>query len=211
MTTDKAQPAPAVPSLREALEAAVEYMAANPPANGYGMLDRTTDRERLEVLEMARAALSASPPAAVPVEPVAWLRQYPCAILGRDMTDSYWSKKSARADAAKFGGDVFPVYATPSAPPEVDALDAARWHPLTPELLAQIERGDFPRRVWLYSPGFDSAHPFTGQYEWRQGRHPHGFNIDTGGRIGASDITHVMPFNPPAQPSAIAASKKDQA
>ncbi|HYC00398.1 MAG TPA: hypothetical protein VEA35_02735 [Ramlibacter sp.] len=70
MTTDKAQPAPAVPSLREALEAAVEYMAANPPANGYGMLDRTTDRERLEVLEMARAALSASPPVVEPVEPI---------------------------------------------------------------------------------------------------------------------------------------------
>ena len=71
--------------------------------------------------------------------------------------------------------------------------------PLTPELLTAIESGDLGNRFWIAA--HNSNEPQIGVYEWRQGRNPHGFNSDLS-RYGASEITHVLPYKPPALPAA---------
>ena len=75
----------------------------------------------------------------------------------------------------------------------------AAWMPLTPELLTAIESGDLGNRFWIAA--HNSNEPQIGVYEWRQGRNPHGFNSDLS-RYGASEITHVLPYKPPALPAA---------
>ena len=76
----------------------------------------------------------------------------------------------------------------------------AAWMPLTPELLTAIESGDLGNRFWIAA--HNNNEPQIGVYEWRQGRNPHGFNSDLS-RYGASEITHVLPYKPPALPEAI--------
>ena len=76
----------------------------------------------------------------------------------------------------------------------------AAWMPLTPELLTAIESGDLGNRFWIAA--HISNEPQIGVYEWQQGRSPHGFNSDLS-RYGASEITHVLPYKPPALPEAI--------
>lgn len=78
-------------------------------------------------------------------------------------------------------------------------LEDAAWMPLTPELLTAIESGDLGNRFWIAA--HNNNEPQIGVYEWRQGRNPHGFNSDLG-RYGASEITHVLPYKPPALPAA---------
>ena len=75
----------------------------------------------------------------------------------------------------------------------------AAWMPLTPELLTAIESGDLGNRFWIAA--HNSNEPQIGVYEWQQGRNPHGFNSDLS-RYGASEITHVLPYKPPALPAA---------
>ena len=75
----------------------------------------------------------------------------------------------------------------------------AAWMPLTPELLTAIESGDLGNRFWIAA--HNNNEPQIGVYEWRQGRNPHGFNSDLS-RYGASEITHVLPYKPPALPAA---------
>ena len=81
----------------------------------------------------------------------------------------------------------------------------AAWMPLTPELLTAIESGDLGNRFWIAA--HNNNEPQIGVYEWWQGRNPHGFNSDLS-RYGASEITHVLPYKPPALP---AARKQDDA
>ena len=75
----------------------------------------------------------------------------------------------------------------------------AAWMPLTPELLTAIESGDLGNRFWIAA--HNNNEPQIGVYEWWQGRNPHGFNSDLS-RYGASEITHVLPYKPPALPAA---------
>ena len=75
----------------------------------------------------------------------------------------------------------------------------AAWMPLTPELLTAIESGDLGNRFWIAA--HNNNEPQIGAYEWRQGRNPHGFKSDLS-RYGASEITHVLPYKPPALPAA---------
>ena len=84
------------------------------------------------------------------------------------------------------------------APADSVQEDAA-WMPLTPELLTAIESGDLGNRFWIAA--HNNNEPQIGVYEWRQGRNPHGFNSDLS-RYGASEITHVLPYKPPALPAA---------
>ena len=95
-------------------------------------------------------------------------------------------------------------------PPTAQAdsvLEDAAWMPLTPELLTAIESGDLGNRFWIAA--HNSNEPQIGVYEWQQGRNPHGFNSDLS-RYGASEITHVLPYKPPALPAALAAIKQGE-
>lgn len=76
---------------------------------------------------------------------------------------------------------------------------APQWQPLTPELLREIAEGQHGPEFWLY--GRDWSRPKIGHYAWHSGWHPDGFETDSGERIIAKLITHVMPFIPPALPS----------
>lgn len=73
------------------------------------------------------------------------------------------------------------------------------WLPLTQELLTAIEAGEYGgTSFWLAVKGYSA--PVSGEYEWQQGRYPHGFNDDRGNRFSAGEVTHVMPYNPPSLP-----------
>lgn len=74
-----------------------------------------------------------------------------------------------------------------------------QWLLLTPELLTAIESGDHGTRFWIVSKW--SSEPEIGEYEWRQGRGPHGFNTHDS-RLGADEVTHVMPYRAPKMPAA---------
>ena len=92
------------------------------------------------------------------------------------------------------------------APADSVQEDAA-WMPLTPELLTAIESGDLGNRFWIAA--HNSNEPQIGVYEWQQGRNPHGFNSDLS-RYGASEITHVLPYKPPALPAASSPQSKEK-
>ena len=83
---------------------------------------------------------------------------------------------------------------------EASLLAQPTWLPITSELLAQMERGEFSRCVWMFAPGYFNE-PIIAQHEWQQGRHPHGFSTRGGMRVPAEHVTHVMPFTPPAPPA----------
>ena len=89
--------------------------------------------------------------------------------------------------------------------PADNVQEDAAWMPLTPELLTAIESGNLGNRFWIAA--HNSNEPQIGVYEWQQGRNPHGFNSDLS-RYGASEITHVLPYKPPALPAALAARKQ---
>jgi hypothetical protein len=71
------------------------------------------------------------------------------------------------------------------------------WKVLTPELLSDISQMS-ARKYWVADLKGDVL---IGMYEWTQGRNPDGFATECGGRIGAREVTHIMPFNPPAAPT----------
>ena len=87
----------------------------------------------------------------------------------------------------------------PTAQAADSVQEDAAWMPLTPELLTAIESGDIGNRFWIAV--HNNNEPQIGVYEWQQGRNPHGFNSDLS-RYGASEITHVLPYKPPALPAA---------
>lgn len=70
------------------------------------------------------------------------------------------------------------------------------WEKLTPALLQEIESAG--GKFWIALKGCPNA--YVGEYEWRQGRNPHGFNDDNGWRMSAHEVTHVMVYNPPIPP-----------
>ena len=78
-------------------------------------------------------------------------------------------------------------------------LPESNWLAITPELLNAIDAGELGTKFWLAAPGVEVA--IAGTYSWRQGRNPHGFDVDGRGRWSAGEVTHVMPFNPPALPN----------
>lgn len=71
------------------------------------------------------------------------------------------------------------------------------WQPLTPELLADISQRE-AGKFWLAGPRLPES--VIGEYEWRQGRNPDGFNTLEGGRVASGWVTHVMPYQPPTLP-----------
>jgi hypothetical protein len=74
------------------------------------------------------------------------------------------------------------------------------WMPITPELLSAIENGEYGgTSFWLACKGLSS--PVSGEYEWQQGRSPHGFNDARGCRLGSDEVTHLMPYSQPSLPS----------
>lgn len=78
----------------------------------------------------------------------------------------------------------------PVAMTEWQQLDAAR-----------LNSEEFSGMYWLAMKYGEVA---VGEYEWRQGWNPHGFNlIDGGGRVGALEVTHTIPFVKPALPHGI--------
>ena len=91
--------------------------------------------------------------------------------------------------------------------PADNVQEDAAWMPLTPELLTAIESGDLGNRFWIAA--HNSNEPQIGVYEWQQGRNPHGFNSDLS-RYGASEITHVLPYKPPALPAASSPQSKEK-
>lgn len=75
------------------------------------------------------------------------------------------------------------------------------WQPLTPALLNKLS-GSYWLAVW------GKREPMLGEYEWQpQSWQPYGFTLQDGERMGASSITHVMPFTPPALPESQLSSK----
>ena len=94
-----------------------------------------------------------------------------------------------------------------AAPADSGVQEDAAWMPLTPELLTAIESGDLGNRFWIAA--HNSNEPQIGVYEWQQGRNPHGFNSDLS-RYGASEITHVLPYKPPALPAASSPQSKEK-
>lgn len=60
------------------------------------------------------------------------------------------------------------------------------WIPITPELLTAIEAGDHGSHFWLAAPGVES--PFLGNYVWRPGRNPHGFETENRVRWNAPEL-----------------------
>ena len=109
---------------------------------------------------------------------------------------------SREAEIALLKRSLLDAEAAAPQPPTAQAdsvLEDAAWMPLTPELLTAIESGDLGNRFWIAA--HNSNEPQIGVYEWRQGRNPHGFNSALS-RYGASEITHVLPYKPPALPAA---------
>lgn len=82
----------------------------------------------------------------------------------------------------------------PVAMTEWQQLDAAR-----------LNSEEFSGLYWLAMKYGEVA---VGEYEWRQGWNPHGFNLIDGGRVMASEVTHTMPFVKPAFPHGI--TQKEQ-
>jgi len=75
---------------------------------------------------------------------------------------------------------------------------STKWQPLTTALLLQIESGNHGNMFWLAVRGMKAAS--VGRYEWCQGRNPHHFICESGHLFGATEVTHVMPYNPPELP-----------
>lgn len=90
---------------------------------------------------------------------------------------------------------------------EIAALRQSDWQPLTPSLLLKFETESMGPH-WLALNGVPT--PIIGEYEWRQGRNPHGFNTDSDGRVSASVVTHVMPFVSPPLPMAQAVQPENE-
>ena len=73
------------------------------------------------------------------------------------------------------------------------------WIKLDEATLRKIELGDLPDDLWIAVAGYRTA--TIARYVWQQGQNPHGFNTIGGSRFDAKDVTHVMPFVPPALPT----------
>lgn len=74
-----------------------------------------------------------------------------------------------------------------------------QWLPITPALLNDIDAGEHGSKFWLAARGMQEA--IVGEYEWQEGGNPHGFNTESGERWSPSELTHVMPYTPPALPT----------
>lgn len=104
-----------------------------------------------------------------------------------------WSQYNPLHGIQSFARSVLVNWGTPSGDAE------PQWLLLTPELLTAIESGDHGTRFWIVSKWL--SEPEIGEYEWRQGRGPHGFNTHDS-RLGADEVTHVMPYRAPKMPAA---------
>ena len=123
-----------------------------------------------------------------------------CQYKGNDMPQDWMESamRACRLIAASHGQA--PAETGNSVSAQADSvLEDAAWMPITPELLTAIESGDHGARFWIAGPGM--TEPWVGEYEWLQGRVPHGFNTQRG-RMYPSEITHVLPYKPPALPAA---------
>ena len=127
-------------------------------------------------------------------------------LIAAELLRQHAENETLRAGYAAARLEVESLKAQLHAAKQINAAQAdsgvqedAAWMPLTPELLTAIESGDLGNRFWIAA--HNSNEPQIGVYEWRQGRNPHGFNSDLS-RYGASEITHVLPYKPPALPAA---------
>ena len=91
-----------------------------------------------------------------------------------------------------------------TAAPQAPAADAGvvRWGPLTP---ARLSSEEFDGLYWLALKGGDVV---VGEYEWRQGWSPDGFNTQGQGRVSAGDVTHIARFEKPSPPAMSAQAGK---
>lgn len=80
-----------------------------------------------------------------------------------------------------------------SQPAQAETVVLEGWTPLTPRMYGELD-GTY----WLAD---DAGNVLEGEYEWRQGWGPNGFNTEAG-RIKAECITHVMTQCKPTHPSA---------
>lgn len=60
-----------------------------------------------------------------------------------------------------------------------------------------VAEADLHGESWL---ALADGSVLVGTYEWRQGRHPDGWNTATVGRIYLHEVTHCAPYKPPAHP-----------
>lgn len=73
------------------------------------------------------------------------------------------------------------------------------WQELTPALLQELELNG--GTYWIAARDYPRA--LVGEYQWQQGRDPYGFNDEQGRRYFASNVTHIMKYNPPTPPTNI--------
>jgi hypothetical protein len=94
--------------------------------------------------------------------------------------------------------------AAPQAPAPALNAGVVQWEPLTQDRLSSEE---FDGVYWLAIKGGGVV---AGEYEWRQGWAPHGFNTQDQGRLGIGEVTHTARFVKP-QPPTIDAAMSAQA
>jgi hypothetical protein len=68
-----------------------------------------------------------------------------------------------------------------------------KWQALTPGMFSGLAGP-----LWLATL---DGEVLIGEYEWRQGWSPDGFNTEERGRMSAKEITHVMACTRPVHPS----------
>lgn len=108
----------------------------------------------------------------------------------------YAARERHTAEVKKLQAEIGRLQALrPVAMTEWQQLDAAR-----------LNSEEFTGLYWLAMKYGEVA---VGEYEWRQGWNPHGFNLIDGGRVGASEVTHTIPFVKPALPHGIAQKERD--
>lgn len=70
-----------------------------------------------------------------------------------------------------------------------------KWEELTKD---RLESEDFDGSYWLATKWETVT---VGEYRWRQGRYPHGFDLISDQRIYAEDVTHIAPMPWPSRPN----------
>lgn len=164
--------------LREALQAAEEYLGSHSPLDGFGLTDHSTDRERMDALFAVRDALSL-PTQAMPAaqEAVAIERVYQTIIHWDD------GGKRSRRELARRIVDLYttpqPAPASAELPDERDKVGA--WQP--------IETAPKWESILIYQPKFNRvAISLNDGFEYKH-------------------ATHWMPLPPPPSTSARDAAK----
>ena len=72
------------------------------------------------------------------------------------------------------------------------AAQSIDWVELKPEMYDSLEG-----KYWL---ALKTGNVVSGEYEWKQGWHPHGFNGEHVGRYNVTEVAYIMPYSEPIHP-----------